>query len=69
MEKYRVEHAAWEDGSGWKYNETIDNVDDLLTADDLYKDYGGYCENDGDEIREIDNESNEAVSVWRRIDG
>lgn len=22
---YRVEHAHWENGSGWQYNETIDN--------------------------------------------
>lgn len=67
--EYRIEHAHWVDGQGWSYNETIDNIDQLLTADNLHEYYGDYCESDGDEIREIDSESNEAVSAWRRIDG
>lgn len=49
---------AWKHGSGWQYNEDIDNVDTYLYTylyeDELKEGYSEYCENDGDEIREYD---------------
>lgn len=68
MEKYRVEHWHWVDGSGWSYETTIDNTDDCLTAEELGEAYGDYCENDGDEIHLIDNETNETISVYEKTD-
>lgn len=64
----RIEHASWKHGSGWQYNEDIDNVDTYLSEDELKEGYSEYCENDGDEIREYD-EGNNLVASWRRIDG
>lgn len=66
MEKYRVEHAKWVEGSGWSYNETIDNIDDLLTSEELGDGYGDYASSCGDEIRLIDNDTDEIVATFER---
>lgn len=63
----RIDHANWKDGSGWQYIETIDNIEGTLTEAELKEGYGDYCENDGDEIREYDDDNN-LIASWRRLD-
>lgn len=58
--KYRVEHIRWIAGQGTSYTEIIDNVDDLLTADQLRDGYGDYCEG-GDWLELIENGTDQVV--------
>lgn len=64
MKKYRVENAHWVEGSGWSYNETIDNTDELLTSEELGEYYGEYASSCGDEIRLFDNDTDEIVAKF-----
>lgn len=66
MKKYRVEHAHLVGGSGWSYNETIDNTDELLTEEELGEYYAEYCESSGDEIRLTENDTDEIVEKFER---
>ena len=58
--KYRVEHIRWIAGHGTSYTEIIDNVDDLLTADQLRDSYGDYCD-DSDWLELIENKTDQVV--------
>ena len=58
--KYRVEHIRWIAGQGISYTETIDNVNNLLTADQLRDSYGDYCEG-SDWLELIENETDQVV--------
>ena len=63
---YRVEHIHWVAGSGVSYNETVDNIDKLLTNEELAEIYGDYLKEEGNEddwLNLIANGSNEVVST------
>lgn len=64
--KYRIEHIRFISGQGKSYNETIDNTNTVMTANELAEFYGDYCE-DGDWIEQIDNETNKTVSKTDNI--
>lgn len=64
MGKYRVEHRHWKNGSGWQYNETIDNIDVELDEYEAIEAYKSFC-GDNDTIEIIDNETEETVVIFQ----
>lgn len=64
--KYRIEHIRWIEGQGISYNETIDNVDDVMSVDELKKIYGDFLIDD-DWIELKDNDTDEIIvtTMWQ----
>lgn len=60
---YYITHAAWQNGSGWSYEEPIDDTDEPLTPEELEEYYSEYMANSADEIRLYDEDGN-LISVY-----
>lgn len=62
---YRVDHFCFFYGSGLSYVETIDVIDSYDNSTAMC--YEDYCENIGDWISIVNNETNEEVAVWKKL--
>lgn len=65
MERYRVEHIHWIEGSGVSYSTIIDWISSF--DGETAQCYEDFCENNGDWIVVIDNITEECVSEWRKL--